>query len=164
MAHVLFKTITNSQKLVNVQSLKESSLRCVSFIPPPTPTYPNFQTCQFVNIQSKNNIESLPTLNNKKITAMFYVHLFLKAMYIKKSKLFFCCLHINLVTEAGSRLRRHGDVQVRTKRCNRESVRGGILTGIIPVITRTTAGPDLQAAERSENKIIYVRCSQITVR
>lgn len=27
---------------------------------------------------------TLPTLNNKKITAMFYVHLFLKAMYRKE--------------------------------------------------------------------------------
>lgn len=27
---------------------------------------------------------TLPTLNNKKITAMFYVHLFLKAMYRKR--------------------------------------------------------------------------------
>lgn len=29
---------------------------------------------------------TLPTLNNKKITAMFYVHLFLKAMYRKKKR------------------------------------------------------------------------------
>lgn len=56
---------------------------------------------------------------------MFYVHLFLKAMYIKKTNFFGGGLHINLVTEAGSRLRRHGDVQVRTKRCNWESVQGG---------------------------------------
>lgn len=29
---------------------------------------------------------TLPTLNNKKITAMFYVHLFLKAMYRKTER------------------------------------------------------------------------------
>lgn len=36
-----------------------------------------------------------PTLNNKKITAMFYVHLFLKAMYRKREKINLC-LHIRL--------------------------------------------------------------------
>lgn len=57
---------------------------------------------------------ALPTLNNKKITAMFYVHLFLKAMYRKKTIHFFCVskhLHTSGNTEAESRLHHEGDAE-----------------------------------------------------
>lgn len=45
-------------------------------------------TFKTVNLSTYNHrtilmYSTLPTLNNKKITAMFYVHLFLKAMYRK---------------------------------------------------------------------------------
>lgn len=60
---------------------------------------------------------SLPTLNNKKITAMFYVHLFLNAMYRKKQKknLFFVvvvvvfpniCIHLATLKQEAACSRR----------------------------------------------------------
>lgn len=61
---------------------------------------------------------------------MFYVHLFLKAMY--KKKLFCICKHLHTRgnTEAESRLRHEGDVR-------RE---GGLTGSELLNITRTTAG------------------------
>lgn len=40
--------------------------------------------CQHTIIEQYWMYSTLSTLNNKKITAMFYVHLFLKAMYMEK--------------------------------------------------------------------------------
>lgn len=74
----------------------------------------NFQNCQFCQhtiVEQYWMYSTLPTLNNKKITAMFYVHLFLKAMYRKterkKRKINFpkTCLRVAVwsVEAAGSR-------------------------------------------------------------
>lgn len=95
---------------------------------------------------------SLPTLNNKKITAMFYVHLFLKAMYRKENQIFFVfpniCIHLGN-TEAESRLHHKGDVQ-KQRRSQPNAATGSRsteaeLTGNILVnITRTTSGSKWQ--------------------
>lgn len=90
---------------------------------------------------------SLPTLNNKKITAMFYVHLFLNAMYRKKSQLFCTSKHLHTSgnTEAESRLHHEGDVE-KQRRSKPSTATGsqsteGVLTGsVLMNITRTTAG------------------------
>lgn len=79
---------------------------------------------------------------------MFYVHLFLKAMYRgKKKQLFFFCiskhLHTSVNIEAESRLHHEGNAQ-KQRRSEPNTATGSesteaVLTGRALVNTRTTA-------------------------
>ncbi len=107
---------------------------------------------------------TFPTLNNKKITAMFYVHLFLKAMYKeRKKKNQLCiskiCLHIRLAVEVlklqkaiasyvkqveqtqRGRKHRHNSNTATVTEINseRERLTGSMLESILVNIARTTA-------------------------